>query len=197
MSLDWPPHLDRTPERRRDSGQQFDTDLSDAFDHLEKQLRLLGVDDDDHYRYGFDAQARKTDKRPYARASPDDPGFAVYWKLDGQEYVVACDQYARFAANVRAVGLWMEENRMTEQRPVATTQSQFAAALPPGDANPAAVSATEPPHEVLEVAPDASDDAVEGAARRLKAKHHPDSGNRPDEQRFKQITAAEEAMLDG
>jgi hypothetical protein len=196
MSLDWPPHLDRTPENRRDSGRQFDTDLSDAFDHLEKQLRLLGVDGDE-YRYGFDAQARQTDKRPYARASPDDPGFAVYWKLHDQQYVVACDQYAAFPANVRAVGLWMEENRMTEQRPVATTQSQFAAALPPGDANPAAVSATEPPHDVLEVAPDASDTAVMGAARRLKAKFHPDSGDQPDEQQFKRVCRAEEAMLDG
>jgi hypothetical protein len=127
------------------------------------------------------------------------------WTIDGADYAVACDAYDDLRANVRTIGLWMKEKRMMEGRPVATAESEFAnAALPPGDEDNANVVAVGPegtsepePHEVLGVSPDAPPETVKGAHRQLQAKYHPDSGNDPNEAKFKQVNrAARELMTD-
>jgi len=191
-SLHWPSHLERTPPRKRDSGRKFDTTISKGFDGIERQLRLMGASSHEYY---FDAQKRQDDGRPYHNATPDDPGFVLEWTVNNKRYVVACDQYEKFAANVRAIGLWLKENRMTDQRPVQTGQSQLAAALPPGEmGSESVVAPEEPPHEVLGVRPAADPEVVDGAARQLKGKYHPDSGSEPDEEQFKKVVKAEERM---
>ncbi len=196
--LDWPAGFDRTKPVLRTTNDRFEISISKAFDELETELDRLGVETDGAtgYRYGFDAPQRKTDQRPYARANPDDPGFVLRWTMDGRDYAVACDRYSRLRDNVRTVGLYVREKRRMEQRPVETGESEFAnARLPSGEEDTDAVVAREPPHEVLGVARDADPEVVRGAARQLKKKHHPDAGG--DEERFKRVVDAENAMLDG
>lgn len=192
-SLHWPSHLERTPPGKRDSGRKFDTTVAKAFDGIEKQLRLMGASSHEYY---FDANKRQGDGRPYTNATPDDPGFVLEWTVNNKRYVVACDQYKKFAANVRSIGLWLKENRMTDQRPVQTGQSQFASALPPGEmGSKSVVAPEEPPHEVLGIRPDAPPEVVKGAHRQLQAKYHPDSGNEPDAEMFKKVNRAKEQMV--
>ena len=196
--LDWPAGFDRTDEVRQTPNNRFEIPLSEAFDELETELDRLGVETDTDgatgFRYSFDAPQRQTDQRPYARANPDDPGFVLRWTMDGNDYAVACDRYSRLRDNVRTVGLYIREKRRMEQRPVETGQSEFANARLPSGNEFDAVVAREPPHEVLGVARNADPEVVHGAARQLKKKYHPDAGG--DEERFKRVVEAEEAMLD-
>lgn len=200
--IDWPPGMERTDDSERERNNRFDTSLSKAFDHLEKQLELLGVDvesDSPDFRYSFDAQQRKRDNRPYARANPGDPGFSVYWKMEGDQFAAACDDYDRLRDNVHEVGLWMKEKRKMQDRRVKTGESEFAnARLPPGDDDREKVVARPPadekdPHEVLGVSPDAPENVVEAAARELKKENHPDNSGSTEE--FQKVVEAEEELL--
>jgi len=65
---------------------------------------------------------------------------------------------------------------MRSQRPVQTGESEFAAARLPSGEEEDAVVATAPPHEVLEVAPDAGDAVVKAAYREKIKSAHPDQG---------------------
>ncbi|QLG63059.1 DnaJ domain-containing protein [Halorarum salinum] len=195
-AVDWPPNFEHRSPQERSRNRNFDVTLARAFDDLEAELERVGVDD---FRYSFDAEARKTDSRPYARANPDDPSFVLRWTMDGKQYAVGCDAYSRLRDNVRTVGLYVREKRKMESRPVATGESEFAnARLPPGDDEAESVVVAEPapdPHEVLGVTEDAEEAVVKAAARRLKADRHPDSGGSTEE--FQRVVKAEEALLDG
>lgn len=191
--LDWPAGFDRTPTAERTRNHSFQVTLSKAFSDLERELDRLDVNE---YRYSMDAQQRQRDQRPYANARPDDPGFVLRWTMDGEQYAVACDRYSRLRDNVRTVGLYIREKRKMEGRPVVTGESEFAnARLPPADEDVVvAGTAGEPPHEILEVSPDASPEVVRAAARRLSANLHPDIGGDRDE--YIRVQKAKEAMLD-
>lgn len=199
MPLDWPDHIMRTPTDERKRDNVYDVTLSRAFDDLETQLDRIGVDSFD---YDFDADQRQTDKRPYSRASPQDPGFVLTWKKNDVEYAAACDEYDSLRGNVRTVGLWLEEKRKMEKRPVKTGESEFAnARLPPGDGEAHEVpSASEDqpmsdPYAVLGLSEEADDEAVNAVARRLMRKHSPDSNEEPDREKFKRVKEAKEEIL--
>lgn len=187
--INWPANFERTPASERASTTKFSISLTSAFSKLERSLKRIGVDDFD---YEFDARQRQKDKRPYARASPDDPSFVVRWTKDGEQFAVACDRYTEFRDNVRAVGLNLEEKRKMENRPVATGESEFAnARLPPADDD--IVAAPRPAHEVLGVEPDASEEEIRHAFREAVKKRHPDQGGRVE--LINELQEAKEAML--
>jgi hypothetical protein len=192
--LGWPPGFERVPSVEREPNRSYDVSLSTALDELEAELERLGAEE---YRLSTAAPQRQRDNRPYANASPDDPGAVVRWTMDGEQYAVACDAYSRLRDNVRTIGLYVREKRKMEQRPVVTGESEFAnARLPSGaerDVIVAGDGSGRAPHEILGVTADAPEEAVRGAARQLKRKHHPDQGG--DQERFKAVVAAEQAML--
>lgn len=195
--VDWPTWADRTPAAERERTSKYSTTLAKSITDLDRELAdRLGVDD---WRLSTAAPHRKSDGRPYANASPDDPAAVVRWRMDGEQYAVACDRYTALRDNVRTVGLYIKEKRKMQTRPVKTGQDEFATArLPSGDEPEAIVlddGREEPPHEVLGVAPDAPTQVVRAAARRLSADVHPDRGG--DEAEFKRIQNAKEALLDG
>jgi len=191
--LDWPSGFERTDAAERAPNRRYDATLRESIDDLEAELDRLSVDD---WRLSTAARHQKQNpKYPYADANPDDPSAVVRWTMDGDQFAVACDAYSRLRDNVRTLYLYIREKRKMEQRPVVTGESEFAnARLPPADGEPDPVVAREPPHEVLDVAPDADEAVVRAAARQLKKKHHPDAGG--DEARFKQVVSAEQSMLE-
>ena len=191
--LDWPAGFDRTDSTERTRTSKFGVRLAKAFDDLERVLKRLDVD---KFRYDFAAPTRQRDGRPYARSDPDDPGFVLRWTMDGDDYAVACDHYTGLRDNVRATGLYLDEKRKMEGRPVETGESEFAnARLPPADDDEGGLTPNPAPHEILGVAPDAPEAVVRGAARSLKKDAHPDSGGTTEA--FQRIVEAEEAMLNG
>lgn len=183
--LNWPGELgDRTPDGRRERTSKF----SVGWDRTQSQLRKLLDGRMDVEMWGLDDD----------KSSRNDPGVVIRWTKDGTDFAIACDRYTAKRDNLRECYLWLKETQVRGDRPVVHGGSHFAAAaLPPGNEADARVSPHRPPHEVLGVAPDADSDVVKAVARRLKAKHHPDSGEEPDDQLFKQVNKAAEAMLDG
>ena len=190
--LDWPNWMDRTRPENRERNRSYSATLGSTTKDLATEMDRLDPDD---WRASIGNQHTKNNGLPRHNANPDDPGFVLRWRKDGEQFAVACDDSPRLRDNVRTVYLWVHETRMRNQRPVKTGEDEFAAArLPSGDSPDDAVVAREPPHEVLDVARDADDAVVEAAARQLKKKHHPDAGG--DREQFQRVVEAEESMLD-
>lgn len=195
--LDWPTGFERTPPGKRKRSSPFRVSLADTSSDIRTEMDRL---DADSWRASTGSGGSYTGSNglPKHNANPDDPGFVLRWRTDDEDFAVACDAYADLRDNARSVCLWVHETRMRSQRAVKTGNAEFAAArLPPGDddAVTAGSGETEPPHEVLNVGPDAPDDVVKAVARRLKATNHPDSGGSRAE--FQRIVNAEKAMLGG
>ena len=192
--LDWPDGFERTPagDRRRYPGG-FEVSRTAAFDSILEEIAKI----DGAMNVRVETAAPHTAKnphRPYKDRDPDDPGVVAYYDRESQGYAVACDRWDNLRDNARAIALYVDAKRAVDRYGVATVGSEFdTQALPSGDGEDA-VAGREPPHEVLGVDPDAPDAVVKGAARSLKAEHHPDSGG--DREQFQRIVEAEEAMLD-
>ncbi len=189
MIADWPAETERTPPNERKSQSRFSATLGSTTKELAQEMGRLDPDD---WRAAIGNRHTKSNGLPRHNANPDDPGFVLRWSKDGEQFAVACDDYEQLRDNVREVLKWVHETRLRSDRPVKTADAEFAAArLPRADG---AVVAEEPPHEVLDIAPDADDSVVEAAARAKKKEYHPDSGGSTEQ--FQRVVEAEEAMLD-
>lgn len=107
------------------------------------------------------------------RRDPDDPGVAVYFKLNKKDRVLACDSWDRTADNLAAVAAHIDAIRRIDRYGVGTLDQAFAGydALPPPGAD------NRPPwRKVLGIAEDenSSADAINAAYRDLARKFHPD-----------------------
>jgi hypothetical protein len=190
--IDWPTGFERTPARRRKSARKFQASLADTTEKIEAEMERMGVD---KFRAstGSGGAYTKSNGLPKHNANPDDPGFVLRWTKDGEQFAVACDEYASLRGNARAVYLWVRETRKRGTRPVRTGDTEFAAArLPSGEED--AVVAEVPPHEVLGVAPDAPESVVEDAYRERVQETHPDKPD-GDQEAFRRVQEAREAML--
>jgi len=181
IGLDWPDGFERTPSGERTRTSKFSAGSRQTRKEIGREMDRIDAD-----QWALDE----------ANGSNDEPGVVLRWVRQGRDYAVACDRYGTKKANLRSVYLYVQETRKRNDRPVVTGAGDgFAAAqLPSGDGDDGGTE-TLAPHEVLGVAPDAPDTVVQAAARSLKKEHHPDAGG--DEQRFKRVVSAEEAMLDG
>ncbi|QHS17225.1 J domain-containing protein [haloarchaeon 3A1-DGR] len=195
-SIDWPAGFERTSEADRERNRSFEATIADTTSAIATEMDRMDVDD---WRASTGNQHTKSNGLPLNNANPADPGFVLRWTDDGEQFAVACDAYSRLRDNLRTIFLWVHETRMRGQRPVRTGDAEFAAArLPPADETDDVVvagGAIEAPHEILEVAEDASETVVKAAAREKKAEHHPDAGGDPET--FKRVVSAEEVLLDG
>jgi len=191
--IDWPPEWERTPASERTKNRSYEVTLHDAITDLDDELGRLGVDDC-RLSTAMDHQSQNPNY-PYAnQPEPDDPGVVCRWSMDGEQFAVACDAYSRVRDNLRTVGLYIREKRKMSSRPVTTGETEFAnARLPSGEEE--TVAADPPPHEVLDVDPDAPAAVVRGAYRAKVKQHHPDKPD-GDEEAFRRVQAAREAMLD-
>lgn len=120
----------------------------------------------------------RLDGLPYAnRPPPADPGVAVYFKLDGQETVLACDKWTRVEDNIWAIKLHIEAMRGQIRWGVGTVNQAFAGykALPQVGASHAATW-----YSVLNCSPTAGADEIKAAWRKMAKAAHPDNGGNHD-----------------
>ena len=203
--LNWPPEFDRTPPSERESYPHgFRVTRAQAIDNVLEELRKMGAR---HVQLSTGAEHQTRDpNRPYANASFDDPGVVARFERGGTQYAIPCDRWDNPRDNAQAIARYIDAKRAIERYGVATIESEFKTAeLPPADetstegtsteepiATPAP-PASDPPHEVLDVSPDAPAAVVRGAFRALANKHHPDHGG--SDEAFKRLVEAKEAML--
>lgn len=108
---------------------------------------------------------------PYSQAKqPDDPGAALYFKLSGQDRVLACDRWNRVEDNVAAIAQHIDALRRIDRYGVGTLYQAFAGyqkQLPGGESWWVVLGFEQPP---------TSWSTVENRHAELAVKHHPDRG---------------------
>lgn len=194
MAIEWPAEFARTDPDDRDHCRKFEASLADTTSDIETQMGRL---DAAQWRAetGSGGAHVRSNGLPKYSANPDDPGFVLRWTKDGEQFAVVCDAHDQLRDNCREVLLWVEETRLRGQRPVETGESEFAAARLPSGKEDVVVAGAEPAHEVLGVAPDASDKEVEAAFRERAKVTHADTSGSSEE--FKRVLEAREVLLDG
>lgn len=120
------------------------------------------------------------------QSQPDDKGVAVYFKLKGQDRVLACDKWDRVQDNLWSIAKHIDALRGQQRWGVGTTEQAFAgyAALPPANVAP-----THTWWSVFGLSRNASTEDVKTMYRHLVKRWHPDmdEGNR---EKFDQVQAA-------
>lgn len=107
--LHWPEGWPRT---KRPIQSRFDTTLAGARDGLINEIRLLGGK---QIILSTNIPLRQ-DGLPYARyKTPDDTGAAVYFQLNGQSQVFACDKWNRIEDNIQSIRKTIEAIRGIER----------------------------------------------------------------------------------
>lgn len=185
--LHWPEGYPRTPANRREPGR-FQVTPHWATTCLMEQLRLLGA----RYTVLSTDIPRRRDGLPYAgKENPEDPGVAVYFEYDGEQYVFACDRYDRTHKNMRAVGLTVAALRTIERHGgLEMMRRSFRGfqALPAPDGPPPDV-----PAWAVTLGFGSGDlplKEYEERYRALARKHHPDFGESGDADKMAEINAA-------
>lgn len=179
--LSWPVAWPRSKSRQR---SRFNTSPADARDGLMLELDRLGARS---IVVSTNIELRR-DGLPYANRRPvEDPGVAVYFRLNGEDRCIAVDRWDSVGDNMHAIALTIAAlrgiDRWGSTGMVAAAFAGFAA-LPAG-----ANHAPRPWRAVLEVAPDADRIAIDAAYRRLAKTWHPDVCG-GDDSRFLEIQAA-------
>lgn len=166
--LSWPAHWPRTA---RPEPSRFGVTFAVARDHLLDELARLGATD---IVLSSNVELRR-DGLPYAnRPEPDDPGVAVYFRLNGENRCIPVDRWDRVKDNLRAAGLTVAALRGLDRwgaNQIVDAAFRGFAALPAGG-----TTETSAWWEVLGVARDASPATVRAAYRELVKRHHPDRG---------------------
>lgn len=199
--LHWPHGRTRTPtgsrrraafnSKRHNGRYQETTELtiSDALDRLEEEVTRLGVT---VYTLSTNVEPR-LDGRPRSLSHRiEDPGVALYFQLQGQDTVLACDRWDRVADNIAAIAKHIEALRGIERWGVGSLRQAFAGyrALPPGD-DASAVPAEQPWWNILGVDRAAPMAEIEARWRELMRTAHPDQGG--DDETAKRLNAARDA----
>jgi len=192
-AVDWPETFPRTPpEDREPYPGGFRVTRSQAFENILDELATWEGVTDVQLDTGAEHQQRNPNK-PYASASYDDPGVVTHFTRDGDQMAAACDRWDNPRDNAQDLYHYLHETRMQEQRGTVTAESEYQKLrLPSGED---ATAADPPPHVVLGVDPDAVPSEIASAYRERVKEVHPDREG-GDEEAFKRVQRAKEAMLD-
>jgi hypothetical protein len=121
---------------------------------------------------------------------PEDPGVAVYFDLDGEPRVLACDRFDEASHNLHAIALHIEAMRGMERWGVGTVAQAFAGFV----ALPERAGASAPHVELGLEEPATSAEQVERAFRVMARLRHPDQGG--THEAFIRLQAARDAALE-
>lgn len=107
--LAWPEGQPTTPPAKRQRAR-FKLSFARARDELLRELKLLGVGD---WKVVISTNVElRLDGLPYAGRKPTGgPGAAVYYWLNEEPQVIACDCWDRVEDNLRAIGKTIEALR--------------------------------------------------------------------------------------
>lgn len=170
--LAWPKGRERTPARQREESR-FKVTLGAARDDLVDEMRRLGAR---HCVISTNVRRTRQGKLPSdykTRDAPADPGVAVYFTIDSEVHVFACDQWTLVEDNVRAIGKTIEAMRGIERWGSSKAMKQALSgfkALPPAGTDWRAV---------LGLGDDATLEDAKTKHRELARGAHPDHGGNP------------------
>lgn len=158
--------------------------MEEAVNFLQAELDRLGADS-----ILLSTNTRvKLNGTPYSnQTQPEDPGAAVFFRLNRREVSLACDKWIRVECNVWAISKHIEALRGQERWGVGSIEQAFRGytALP-------AVGQTggDNPWQILGLTINASEDQLLDAYRLLAKKFHPDNPETGDTDRFRRIKDA-------
>jgi hypothetical protein len=133
--LHWPTGWPRTKYRhraqfgkmRREAGRSYDTkgalSVADARRRLSDELDRLGAS---YVTLSTNMELRLDGYPRSDRRDPDDPGAAIYFRLDGKDIALACDKWDRVADNINAIAKHIEAMRGMDRWGVGTAKQAFA-----------------------------------------------------------------------
>jgi len=156
--------------------------IADGAARLERELRRFGAHEvviSTNVEPTLNGRPRNT------RATPPDPGVAVYFRLYGQPHCLACDKWTRVADNLAAIAKDVEAQRKRPHWGVVEEGQLFAHAR-----LLAAVGQRKPWWEVLGVARTAPLAIIEARYRALITEAHPDRAGDAAGNRAAEINAA-------
>lgn len=185
--LHWPEGWKRSPTPKRSA---FDADrtMAQAREFLLAELRRLGAHTVD---ISSNVQVRHDGLPRSGQAQPGDRGVAVYFKMCGNGYVLACDRWNRVEDNIYAIAKHIEAMRAQDRFGVGSREAAFGGykALPPA----ATALGTASWWMVLGVDVSASVEDIREAYRQRAMHAHPDMGGSADE--MAALTAARDEGL--
>lgn len=202
--LQWPPHVPRTPTHQRaranfgrvvvEKSQYTDASwkrrarltIGQSRDRLLDELDRLGAK---HAVISSDLVLRNDGLPRSGQRTPDDPGVAVYFLLDGEQHCMPCDRWDRIEDNLAAVAKHVEAVRGIARWGVGDVKAAFAGFK----ALPASTSAVKQWWDVLGVDPRCTVDEINTAFRRLVRTRHPDAGG--SHEAMAELNAARDAGL--
>lgn len=151
--------------------------IAQAVDRVRGELRRMNVDDEDLV-ISTDLRTR-LDGLPYSnQREPEDPGAAVYWRdSEGETRCMAIDRYDRIADNIAAIAATLDAMRAIERHGGAEILNRAFRGFVALEHDSA-----EGWHEVLEIAADASTEAVREAYRVARRRAHPDTPGGTEEE---------------
>lgn len=201
--LYWPRGRRRTPavDRRRARfnekrnnvryTQTAELTIASALERLDFEIERLGVSNP----ILSTNVERRLDGRPRSdNRLIEDPGAALWFTLQGQDTVLACDRWDRVADNIAAIAKHIEALRGIERWGVGSIREAFAgyAALPYDSSRPADTSPqVQSWWQVLDVDRAAPWSEIEARWRDLMRTAHPDQGGDPE--LAKRLNAARDA----
>lgn len=180
--LDWPHTYERRKEQRR---SQFSQTFASARQHLEYELNEL---DASNIIISMNCELSPTGALKATTRQPDDTAVAVFFVVNGEEKVLACDKWDLVEDNLRAIGLSLEQMRAIDRYGVSEILDRMFHGLNL-DALPEHASNGRDWWTVLGVRKNASKDEIAKAIRRLKIECHPDH-NDGDESKWQEFQEA-------
>jgi hypothetical protein len=193
--LQWPAGWKRLQAYQRKSANfsKHGKRLSvfDGIGRVLSELKLLGVSDDDVV-ISTNVETRLDGLPRSDRAAPQDVGVAVYWvtKAGTPAKCMAVDRYDKVADNLAAVAATLEAFRAVERHGGAAILDRAFVGFA---ALPAPALGQRDWWTVLDLTPNATEDQVRSAHRRLTAVHHPDRGG--SEERMAELNLARDIRL--
>ena len=123
------------------------------------------------------------------QSEPMDPGVAVYFDLNRQPIVLACDKWDRVGDNIRAIAKDIEATRGRARWGVGTVEQAFSGYR-------VLVEKTQPTcFEALGIRPDSSRAEITKAFREKAMTVHPDRGGTSEQ--FYELSAAYSIAISG
>jgi hypothetical protein len=183
--LTWPVSYPRTEYPESHGGFRRNHTPKQEYDELLAEMKRLKADQvvvSCNIPMRRDGVTRDWDR---LLKSMEDKGVAVYFKLDGNSQVLACDAWDELIHNLRALTKTIEALRGLDRYKASQILKRAFSGL---KELPEAAESLSRWWEILEVPRSAPAADIKAAYRRLVAPHHPDHGG--DAHQFNRIASA-------